>query len=47
MRKRLLIVVSLAGSLFAETTAPERKIDHNAIISERDPKVQIELPASV
>jgi ketosteroid isomerase-like protein len=47
MRKRFLIIVSLAGSLFAETTAPERKIDHNAIISERDPKVRIELPGSV
>jgi hypothetical protein len=47
MRKRFLIIVSLVGSLFAETTAPERKIDHNAIISERDPKLRIELPASV
>jgi hypothetical protein len=47
MRKRFLIIVSLAGSLFAETTAPERKIDDNAIISERDPKLRIELPASV
>jgi hypothetical protein len=47
MRKRLLIVVSLASSLFAETSAPERKIDNNAIISERDTKLRIELPASV
>ena len=47
MRKRFLIIVSLAGSLFAETTAPERKIDDNAIISEHDPKLRIELPASV
>jgi hypothetical protein len=47
MRKRFLIIVSLASSLFAETTAPERQIDHNAIISERDPKLRIELPASV
>jgi hypothetical protein len=47
MRNRLLLVASLAGSLFAETTAPERKIDGNAIISERDPKLRIELPASV
>lgn len=42
-----MVIVSLTGSLFAETTAPERKIDGNAIISERDPKVRIELPASV
>jgi hypothetical protein len=47
MRKRLLIVVSLAGSLFAETAMPERKIDNNAIISERDPKLRIEFPATV
>src|SRR4030095_10231958 len=47
MRNRLLTVVSLAGSLFAETAMPERKIDNNAIISERDPKLRIELPASV
>ena len=47
MRKRFLIIVSLAGSLFAGTTVPERKIDNNAIISERDPKLRIELPASV
>jgi hypothetical protein len=47
MRKRFLIIVFLAGSLFAETPAPERTIDDNAIISERDPKLRIELPASV
>jgi hypothetical protein len=47
MRNGLLLVASLAGSLFAETTAPERKIDGNAIISERDPKLRIELPAPV
>lgn len=47
MRRGFLVIVSLTGSLFAETTAPERKIDGNAIISERDPKVRIELPASV
>jgi hypothetical protein len=47
MRKRLLIIVSLAGSLFAGTTVPERKIDNNAIISERDPKLRIEFPATV
>lgn len=47
MQKRFLITVLLASSLFAGTTAPERKIDANAITSERDPKVRIELPASV
>src|SRR4029434_259813 len=47
MRKRLLIIVSLASSLFAETSTPERKIDNNAIISERDPKLRIEFPATV
>jgi hypothetical protein len=47
MQKRFLIIVSLTGSLFAETTAPERKVDGNAVISGRDPKLQIELPASV
>jgi hypothetical protein len=47
MQKRFLIIVSLTGSLFSETTAPERKIDDNAVISERDPRLRIELPASV
>jgi hypothetical protein len=47
VRESFLITVLVASSLFAETTAPERKIDGNAIISERDPKLRIELPASV
>ncbi len=46
MRKSFLTTVLVAGSLFAETTAPERKIDNNASVSVRDPKVRIELPAS-
>jgi hypothetical protein len=47
VRESFLITVLVASSLFAETTAPERKIDGNAIISERDPNLRIELPASV
>ena len=47
MRESFLITVLVTSSLFGGTSAPERKSDHNAIISERDPKVWIELPASV
>jgi hypothetical protein len=34
------------GSLAAEPLAPERRVRNNAIISEHDPKVRIELPKS-
>jgi ketosteroid isomerase-like protein len=47
VRESFLITVLVTSSLFGGTSAPERKSDHNAIISERDPKVRIELPASV
>jgi hypothetical protein len=48
MPKRITIILSLAVcSLAAQAVAPERKIENNVIISERDPKVRIELPKSV
>ncbi len=48
MPKRITIILSLAVcSLAAQAIAPERKIENNVIISERDPKVRIELPKSV
>jgi hypothetical protein len=44
---RAILLVFLVGSLAAQATAPERKVENNVIISERDPKVRIELPKSV
>jgi len=46
---RIIIVLLFSSSLAAEAQAkaPERKVENNVIISERDPKVQIELPKSV
>ena len=35
------------GLLAAQSTAPERKVEGNVIISARDPEVRIELPKSV
>jgi conserved hypothetical protein len=40
VRESFLITVLVASSLFAGTSASERKIDNNAIISERDAKVR-------
>jgi len=45
--KRIIILVLFAGSLAAEAAGPERTVENNVIISERDPKVRIELPKSV
>jgi hypothetical protein len=45
--KRILILVLFPCSLVASAKAPERRVEHNVIISERDPKVRIELPKSV
>ena len=39
--------ILFAGCLSAEADAPERKVESNIVISERDPKVQIALPRSV
>jgi hypothetical protein len=46
--KRIIIIVLFASSLVASAKTPERKVEsNNVIISERDPKVRIELPKSV
>ena len=48
MLKRITIsIFSGIGCLAFAAQAPERKVENNMIISERDPKVQIELPRSV
>jgi hypothetical protein len=47
---KYILTVALfgAGCLSAQANAPERKVENNnVIISERDPKVRIELPKSV
>jgi hypothetical protein len=44
----LTVALFGAGCLSAQANAPERKVENNnVIISERDPKVRIELPKSV
>jgi hypothetical protein len=44
----LTVVLCGAGCLSAQANAPERRVENNnVIISERDPKVRIELPKSV
>ena len=46
--KRIIILVLFpACSLAAQAKGPERRVENNLIISERDPKVRIELPKSV
>src|SRR6266851_9976473 len=45
--KRIIIAVLVSVSLAVQAKAPERRVEHNVIISERDPKVRIELPKSV
>jgi hypothetical protein len=46
--KRIITLVLFACCLVASAKAPERKVEsNNVIISERDPKVRIELPKSV
>jgi hypothetical protein len=44
--KRIIILVLFVSSLVASAKAPERRVEQNVIISERDPKVRIELPKS-
>jgi len=44
---RAIIVALFASSLAAKVNGPERKVENNVIISERDPKVRIWLPESV
>ncbi len=45
--KQIVVVVLFCGCVPAQITNPERKVEGNLIISERDPKVRIELPKSV
>jgi hypothetical protein len=47
--RRQIIIAVLFGAccLAAESAGPERTVENNVIISERDPKVRIELPKSV
>jgi hypothetical protein len=44
--KRVVLAALLIGSLCAQAERPERKVDHNVIISQSDPSVRIELPNS-
>jgi hypothetical protein len=43
----LIIIIIGCVSLAAQLQAPERKVDGNVLISERAPKIRIELPRSV
>lgn len=43
----LAAVVACCGSLGAQVRAPERRVDANVIVSERDPAIRIELPRTV
>ena len=45
--KQIAIAILISISLAAQTTAPERKVQKNVISSNRNPKVQIQLPESV
>jgi hypothetical protein len=46
--ERILTVLFVAACSFTVTAqAPERRVENNMIISERDPKARIELPKSV
>jgi len=47
VRTFFISAVLFAGSIAAKTEDPERRIENNVIISERDPNVRIELPKSV
>jgi hypothetical protein len=44
--KRIVTAILLIVSLYAQAERPERKVDHNVIISQNDPAVRIELPKS-
>ena len=41
---RILFPAFFVATLVAQAAAPERKVQGNVIVSERDPKVRIELP---
>lgn len=45
--KRIAVLILFACFLAAQVNAPERRVEKNVIVSERDPKVRIELPKSV
>ncbi len=45
--RSVIAVVVFACCLAAAAAGPERTVQNNVIISERDPKVRIELPNSV
>jgi len=44
--KRIIFVVFFCGSVASQTKVPERHVRGNAIVSERDPKIRIQLPKS-
>src|ERR1700736_3987645 len=45
--RRIAILLVFFGIPSAGTKSPERRVEANAILSERDPKVRIQLPKSV
>jgi len=47
LKQIFVIVILSCGCLAAQTRNPERKVEGNAIVSESDPNVRIELPKSV
>ena len=47
MIKHFVILLLFRCSFAVAANVPERKVENNVIISERDPKVRIELPKSV
>jgi hypothetical protein len=47
LKQIIIIVILFCGCLAAQTRNPERKVEGNAITSENDPKVRIELLKSV
>ena len=44
--KRIVVAILLIVSLYAQAERPERKVEHNVVISQNDPAVRIELPKS-
>ncbi len=44
--KRIVVAILLIVSLYAQAERPERKVEHNVVISQHDPAVRIELPKS-
>jgi hypothetical protein len=47
LKQIIIIVILFCGCLAAQTRNPERKVEGNAITSENDPRVRIELLKSV